>query len=171
MKVLIEEICLNCVYQNEVLDKISILNKILTNKLTLEKNIFDLISLLKRLILIFKRTAEEKGIYLKLNNLKNLKTLYLKGDNLQLQVVLINFISNAIKFTKKGGIDINLNVIEYENNLIKNDSKNEKKKNYFYKINFIIKDTGCGISKEQIPQLFQYYASFCKNTEGTGNLK
>nr|WP_267901484.1 ATP-binding protein [Cohnella faecalis] len=80
------------------------------------------------------------------------------GDSLRLKQILINLIGNAIKFTSKGEIFVKISVDEH----IKND----------YKIRFDIRDTGIGIPKDKLSQLFQAFSQVDSSTSrkygGTG---
>lgn len=85
-------------------------------------------------------------------NEKNLKFQYsihnnvpdmLIADGIRLKQILMNVLSNAIKFTKKGEVLLNIECI-------KNENKN-------CEILFKIKDTGIGIPEEKIPKIFDAY--------------
>lgn len=69
----------------------------------------------------------------------------LKGDADRLQQVLINLISNGIKFTNTGGLKINTALVWSEN------STNE------VKIGITVKDTGVGIPSEKIQSVFERF--------------
>ena len=63
-------------------------------------------------------------------------------DGTRLKQIILNLVSNSIKFTDKGSVSL----------MIKNispPSYNEK-----VKLKFIIKDTGCGIDAKDVPYLF-----------------
>jgi len=70
-------------------------------------------------------------------------------DHLRLKQILTNLLSNALKFTKKGSVD--LKVLDEEN-----------------KLHFIVKDTGIGISKEDLQQLF---TRFSRSLDRDKNIK
>lgn len=70
---------------------------------------------------------------------------YYIGDAMKLQQVIINMLSNAVKFTPEGG-RVALNVCQIQ-----------KTKNHAI-LRFSINDTGCGISEEFIPHLFEAFA-------------
>lgn len=111
----------------------------------------DLLSLLKNMHKDFSSEAKEKNIAFNFSY-ENEK-YYINGDEDKLKQVFINLIDNAIKFTNKGGeIDINLS---------KNDDK----------ITVEIKDTGIGISNEDMPYVFERLYRGDKSrheTEGSG---
>lgn len=87
---------------------------------------------------IFKFAAKSKGIYIKVELQENIPPLMM--DMLRLRQVLMNIIGNAVKFTKKGGIDIK---ISYE-------SISEK----FGNLRISVKDTGIGIASENLTKVF-----------------
>lgn len=100
-------------------------------------------------------------------NKKNLDLVYLmqpgvpsriKGDITRLRQVLVNLISNGIKFTEKGEILVTVNVITMDNDR--------------YELEFRVKDTGVGIPKEKQGQLFKAFAqadvSTTRKYGGTG---
>ena len=74
----------------------------------------------------------------------------LRGDELRLNQVLINLVSNALKFTSKGEIIISIKLVSIDKEKVE--------------IRFDVKDTGIGISKEQIEKLF---ASFSQADSST----
>ena len=89
---------------------------------------------------IFKEIVEElgmetkaRGLYLRVNKPKRLPKI--KADSEKLKIALFNIVDNAIKYTRKGGITINIK---------KTDSK----------VQITVKDTGVGIPKEQQKGLF-----------------
>ena len=81
------------------------------------------------------------------------------GDAMKLQQVIINILGNAIKFTPHGG-----RVVLHVQQI--------KKDQFHAGIRFIVNDTGCGISEEFLPQLFEPFAQEHSGTttmySGTG---
>ena len=111
----------------------------------LKKNCFKLDSvqfslglLLSEVTDLIKHQCYSKGIMIKItNHCELLLTLF--SDPRRLMQVIMNLISNALKFTLKGYIEIIVNPYKFESfNLIK----------------FEILDTGSGIKKESLPNLF-----------------
>jgi signal transduction histidine kinase len=95
---------------------------------------FDLKLIIEDLIKEFKSKAAAKGLKLNID-LPN-KSVMINGDVLSLKEVFKNLIDNALIYTQKGEIDIKLE--ETDNSII-----------------FSIKDTGVGISKEDMDHLFE----------------
>ncbi|MEW5758876.1 MAG: ATP-binding protein [Candidatus Omnitrophota bacterium] len=96
---------------------------------------------------MMKPLADEKGIKLMLEFQKDLPRL--KFDRDKITQVLINIINNALKFTDKGSIIITLNI---------RDSL----------IYISVKDSGLGISQEDIPKLFTWYWQARRKTGSAG---
>ncbi|MBF0140743.1 MAG: response regulator [Magnetococcales bacterium] len=69
--------------------------------------------------------------------------LYLRGDEQRLKQILINLISNAIKFTETGKVEVSVTIIHQQNEDIL--------------LRFLVMDTGIGIKKDVIDSLFQPY--------------
>ncbi len=118
---------------NEILD----LAKIQSGKITLNLEQTKIQDLCENSLNLFRQQAFQKRIYL--HNYIKTSISNIKVDQLRIQQVLINLLSNAIKFTPSGG-DVLLNVQE--------DTNQEN-------IIFSVTDTGTGIPKHQISQLFE----------------
>ena len=137
-----------------ILNNILDLSKIQENKMVLKPENIDLSNLLERLISTFKAVAGQKGV--KLN--------YLIADNVPVHVfidgnrllqILSNLVGNAIKFTNKGSVTVELK--EY--------TKTED--GYLYKIDVI--DTGIGINEESQKKIFEeFFQLDYVHGQGTG---
>ncbi|MCP4693942.1 MAG: response regulator, partial [Desulfobacterales bacterium] len=83
---------------------------------------------------------------------------YLRGDGLRLEQVLLNLISNAVKFTTRGEVSAAVELVE--------ESEREAG------LRFIVSDTGIGMSPEQVDKLFQPFHqadfSITRKYGGTG---
>lgn len=138
---------------NDVLD----MSRIESGKYSLQVQPFALQALLTKVNTIIASQCELKGLHYGYTVEPGVKKHY-AGDSLKLQQVLVNILGNSVKFTPAGG-QVSLLVREkaaYDNFVI---------------LNFVIRDTGIGMSKEFLPHLFE---SFCRedNTDskssGTG---
>ena len=133
---------------NDILD----FSKIEAGKLELEKIDFSLGELLQNVKNIVEQKANEKGIPFNIYFEDKQDIFY--GDPLRVGQILINIINNAIKFTEKGFVDLYIS--------LKEDSR----------IVFEIKDSGIGLSSEQIDKLFNSFAQADNSTTrkfgGTG---
>ncbi len=138
---------------NDILD----FSKIEAGKLELETIPFNLDDVLNDLASLMVGKAEEKDLQIHFNVADSVPT-HLMGDPLRLGQVLLNLVGNAIKFTHSGGIFINVALVETGADQIK--------------LKFSVKDTGIGLTAEQIGGLFQSFSQADKSTTreygGTG---
>ncbi len=114
---------------NDILD----LSKIEANRLELSLQPTDVEEVARQAVQLMQPLAEEKGLKLELHARKNLMA---RADPNRLHQVLINLLSNAIKFTDEGHVRVELG----------------RKKGG---IRLVVEDTGCGISPEFLPYLFE----------------
>lgn len=104
---------------------------------------FNLKNLIDKIINLLKKLYEEKGLEFNLEYDSTIPEL-LKSDPNRIKQVLINLLGNAIKFTEKGSVSLIVEkIMEDENTIF---------------IKFSIKDTGIGIQKDKISQLFQSFS-------------
>ena len=138
---------------NDILD----FSKLEAGKLLLENIPFDLQESLDEVVSLQAPSAHEKGLEITLN-LDPALPAGLVGDSLRIQQIITNLVGNAIKFTERGNIDISA---ELRSSV---DNKAE--------VQFIVRDTGIGISERQQAQLFQAFsqadASISRRYGGTG---
>ncbi|WP_130734378.1 ATP-binding protein [Flavobacterium sp. J27] len=124
---------------NDVLD----FTKLDSNKSKLEMAPVSLAHLVKNIVSVYDKQAKEKGLYIKLNCTIPTQNYY-NVDETKLTQILNNLISNAIKFTDKGGVELSIKEV-----------KIGTKKNTFL---FEVKDTGEGISKENLEEIFESFS-------------
>lgn len=145
---------------NDVLD----LSKLEAGRMTLNPTEFDLYNLLKELEKLFELKARNKGLILTVNFEKSVPQ-YVKADAVKLRQILINLISNAIKFTEVGEVTITVkSEVEDAEKTISSESN-------LVPLEFIIEDTGIGILDEEIEQIFEAFVQTKtgkKIQEGTG---
>ena len=138
---------------NDILD----FSKIEAGKLSIEQIDFDLDQVLHTLSNMVSLKAYEKGIELVFNSAPEIPRM-LVGDPARLRQVLLNIVSNAIKFTESGQILLKINVLKRTAESIV--------------LEFAVTDTGIGLSKEQASQLFQPFqqadSSTTRKYGGTG---
>jgi PAS domain S-box-containing protein len=138
---------------NDILD----LASIDSGKLKFEKIGFNLKDLLTSLIDAFAFQAHEKGLTLTFNLEEKVDTILI-GDPVRLNQILINLISNAIKFTHTGSIRIDCSV--------------EKKTTQTCIAHFKITDTGIGIPQDKLVTIFESFSqadeSVTRKYGGTG---
>ena len=120
---------------NDVLD----FSKIEAGKMELLPENYEVSSLIIDLVNMTRDRAQSKGLKYELNINSTLpKTLY--GDSIRIKQCVLNLLTNAIKYTKEGSITFNI------------DYKKIDEKNISFKVD--VKDTGCGIKKDDINKLF-----------------
>jgi signal transduction histidine kinase/CheY-like chemotaxis protein len=124
---------------NDILD----LSKIEAGKLSIEKSSFDLNTILSYLADMTTLKAKEKGINLTFDIDRNSGKNYL-GDSMRISQILLNLISNAIKFTNKGKVTLKIKTVE-----------SHKTKSI---LQFEVIDTGIGIKQEELENLFKSYS-------------
>lgn len=139
---------------NDILD----LSKIEAGKLYLENIGFEPQLVLRRSIQVFLHRAEEKGLSIKSAFIDPLLSPVLIGDPYRLNQILLNLISNALKFTEKGSIELSCNVLE--------DTLSHQI------IEIEVKDTGIGMDAIFLKNVFQKFLqediSTARKYGGTG---
>ena len=138
---------------NDILD----FSKIEAGKLAMETVPFDLDEVLENLAMVVGMKAREKSLELIFDRSPDLP-IALRGDALRLGQVLINLVTNAVKFTEHGEIIVRAErVAEDDDNV---------------HLQFSVRDTGIGLSEEQRAKLFQAFSqadsSITRKYGGTG---
>jgi PAS domain S-box-containing protein len=138
---------------NDILDY----SKIEAGKMELEQIAFSLDEVLNNLDDIVRQRAEQKGIEIVFSTSADTPR-HLKGDPLRLGQILINLVNNAIKFTEKGRV-----IVEVKAEEGAGDAR---------KLRFLVSDTGIGMSSEQVSNLFKSFnqadTSITRKYGGTG---
>jgi len=138
---------------NDILD----FSKIEAGKLDIEYTDFFLDDVLDNVTNLIALKAQDKGLEFLFQTAPEVPNA-LVGDPLRLGQILINLANNAVKFTDKGEIVISAEMVE------------EKEENV--KLKFAVRDTGIGLTKEQIGKLFQSFSQADTSTTrkygGTG---
>jgi CheY-like chemotaxis protein len=116
--------------------------------MNLESKLIDLEQLIEEVITIFSKQAKEKNITIKCD-IKSSDIKYFKGDILRIRQVLINLVSNAVKFTEDGTINITVQLEEF----MRSTSLNEQNA----KLKFAVSDNGIGISPEKQQTIFDAF--------------
>ncbi|QCO03567.1 response regulator (plasmid) [Azospirillum argentinense] len=140
---------------NDILD----VSKIEAGMLTLERVPLDLSAVLDMVAGTAALSAEEKGLALRLEVAPDVPTALL-GDPLRLGQVLLNLVNNAVKFTESGSVVLGVTVAE------RTAGEGETE------LRFAVRDTGIGMTAEQVARLFQPFAQADSSTTrrygGTG---
>lgn len=138
---------------NDILD----FSKIEAGKLNIEHTLFSFPEVIKMVKSLFALKAQQKNIKL-IFNIDHKIPQVLVGDALRLNQVLVNLVSNAMKFTSKGWIELSAEL----------RSIAEKR----CIIQFKVEDTGIGIPKDKLDMVFQSFTQASSDTTrkygGTG---
>jgi len=134
---------------NDILD----LSKIEAGKLELETVSFDIDKLGRQIFLMWSETARLKGLELALE-IDPATPAWLAGDPVRVRQILLNLISNALKFTEQGGVNVRIAPV------------------IPHGVEIIVADTGVGMRQDQQAKLFQPFAqaeaSTTRRFGGTG---
>lgn len=130
---------------NGIIEELLDLSRIESGKISLHYSLVDLNELIKEEIELFKHLADKKGIKLRASLPKDCTNTFVDAD--RIRQVLINLVNNAMKFTDKGG----------------NIRLEAKVSGEIVKIGVI--DSGIGISKEDLPKLFDKFVQVSRIKE------
>jgi signal transduction histidine kinase len=136
---------------NDVLD----MAKIEAGRVTLQERNFDLRHMLGDLITLFQIRAAAKGLVLSVS-LNPAVPFWVYADESKLRQVIINLVSNAVKFTPSGSVDLSVRVLETADGP---------------RLIFAVEDTGPGIAADDLTRIFEPFvqtASGHASQEGTG---
>lgn len=138
---------------NDILDY----SKIEQGKMELDNQSFDLNNNIEEVLSLLSTVAAKKGLELLFSKSEDVPKWVVSDPN-RLKQILVNLINNAIKFTEKGEVELSVSI-----------HKNDMEEKILL---FEIKDTGIGIPKDKINQLFQTFSqvdsSIARRFEGTG---
>lgn len=144
---------------NDILD----FSKIEAGKLELLEEPFSLNVLMEKIADMFRLKAAEKDVELFFILDQDLPTTFM-GDQTRVGQVLINLISNAVKFTDQGEI-----IVKIKNN---SDEIQKEGDPDSFQLLFSVKDSGVGIPEDKVSELFHAFtqvdASLNRQHEGTG---
>ena len=134
---------------NDILD----FSKIEANRMTLDAVDFHFGQIVENLSSLVSQKAAEKSLALQLDVPASLSHLPLRGDPLRLSQILINLVTNAIKFTDHGQIEVR--VAPEASQLV-----------------IAVTDSGCGISADMLPHVFERFRQvdnfLTRRHQGTG---
>lgn len=129
---------------NEILD----FSRLETGKLSLSKTPFYYKNVLHDIVATTTVLAEQKGLGLHLN-ITNEEDLLLIGDPYRLKQIVINLVANAVKFTDKGKVDVEVSL------------KHTDEHHALLQIQ--VSDTGVGIAEKDLPFIFEEFKQVINN--------
>lgn len=121
---------------NDILD----MSRIEAGKIELESKPFELAALAEKLRNMFQKNVEAKGVAFYVE-MKDVDVKYIVGDELRISQILVNFLSNAQKFTEKGKIRVTFRQLQKENGKVS--------------LMFRVHDTGKGMDAKFISRIFK----------------
>jgi CheY-like chemotaxis protein len=140
----------------DVIGDILDLSKIEAGKIDLESDVFQPQALFQEVNSLMKIRSESKDIFLDLHLPTNLPA-WVRGDAGRLRQILINLVGNAIKFTDKGGVSVNVEAEPASEDV---------------ELRVMVRDSGIGFSDDFLQQLFQPFSqndgSTKRRHDGTG---
>ncbi|TRX10122.1 response regulator [Flavobacterium gawalongense] len=138
---------------NDILD----LAKVDAGKMTFEKTPFKMKSSISAMLHLFETKIQEKNLKLVKEYDSKIPDV-LVGDPVRLHQVILNLVSNAVKFTTKGKITVSVNLLHEDDDKVI--------------LKFAVTDTGIGISNEKIGTIFENFQQATSETSrlygGTG---
>ncbi|HQO48860.1 MAG TPA: response regulator [Bacteroidales bacterium] len=133
---------------NEILD----ISKIEADKLELEEIEFSIREVLEKIVNLLSVKVFQEKLEFVCEISPNLPDILI-GDPLRIRQILINLISNAVKFTEEGTVGIHVKMLDHIEEQVS--------------IEFSVEDTGIGIPKDKIGRLFQSYQQVDTSTTRT----
>jgi PAS domain S-box-containing protein len=133
---------------NDILD----LAKVDAGKMTFEETPFKLASSISSMLHLFETKIQEKNLVLVKEYDEEIPEV-LVGDPVRLHQIILNLVSNAVKFTTQGVITVAVKLLKEDENVVT--------------IRFTVSDTGIGITEHKIKTIFE---NFQQATSGTSRL-
>ena len=133
---------------NDILD----LAKVDAGKMTFEQTPFNMVQSISSILHLFEPRIDEKNLILVKEYDEKIPKVLI-GDSVRLHQIILNLVSNAVKFTSQGKITIRVSLV----------SEDTEKAN----VEFSVQDTGIGIEEGEIGAIFE---NFQQATSGTSRL-
>ncbi len=138
---------------NEILEVI----RLESGKMVDESESFNIRELLQHNIELLKPVARHQKLNLLVHIADNIPQ-FLEGQRIYLDRILLNLISNALKFTKEGSVKVSLS--------LKQDLKSNYENGDSIYLEFTIEDTGIGIPKDQFSVVFEHFSRLTSSYSG-----
>ncbi|MBK8807103.1 MAG: response regulator [Bacteroidales bacterium] len=140
----------------EIINDILDISKIEAGKIELDYYVFNIETLAQTIVKTLEYKALEKDLYLHYVSSQNMP-VYINADATRIKQIIINLINNALKFTHKGGVTLNISVTEHEQKA---------------QLNVSVTDTGIGIPEDKQHSIFEKFTQADSSTTrkygGTG---
>ena len=138
---------------NDILD----LAKVDAGKMTFEQTPFKMASSIAAMLHLFELKIQEKNLKLIKQYDEKIPEVLL-GDPVRLHQIILNLVSNAVKFTKKGTITVAVTLLEEDETKVL--------------VEFVVTDTGIGIGEDRMDTIFENFQQATSETSrvfgGTG---
>lgn len=131
---------------NEILD----LSKLEAGKMTLNLEEMSLKGFASYITQTFTHVAEQKNLFLKVTLADGLPPS-IRTDRQRVEQIAKNFLSNALKFTKNGGVSVHIDRVEHQNNELGSQFESQ------HTIAISVTDTGIGISEDKQRLIFEAF--------------
>jgi len=135
---------------NDILD----ISKIEAGMMTFEEHIFNVKEIFRSLNIMLMGKAKEKNLEL-IFHCDNEVPDNLIGDSTRLTQIIINLTGNAIKFTQTGSVYVNVKVLKTDCSVTDNQDNRDRNENTV--LEFSVKDTGIGIPKDMLKNIFERF--------------
>lgn len=140
-----------------IINDILVMSKLESGKMEIENTTYDLHTMLSDIVGMIWIRAKEKGLEFHVDVDPTLPAK-LYGDEIRIKQVLINLLTNAVKYTREGSVTL----------LVQGEHKEDGE----ILVTYTVTDTGIGIRKENIPHLFEAFKRIDternRYVEGTG---
>ena len=158
-----------------LLDDLLDLTKVEAGKLVIDRHDFDFHDVMRQVTDIMGQRAEAKGLELRAD-ISHDTPQWVHGDSTRMRQILLNLVSNAIKFTDRGTVELCVTFIPEGSDPPKSSGRNpnrfKKDGAAAAKIHCAVRDTGIGIAEEVRAQIFRPYRQAQTSTSrqygGTG---
>lgn len=148
----------SCRYLLSLINDILDMSRIESGKMELSSSMFDFVELIEQVNTILYPQATAAGVAYEVYHLEPLERHYV-GDVLRVNQILMNLLSNALKFTPRGG-KVSLHLREV------------RRANGFAQLEMVIRDSGLGMSTAFLDRIFQPFeqehADIARNKVGSG---
>ena len=141
----IEVIERNTLLQNNLIEDLLDVSRIISGKMRIEKESVDLVKIFNDSIEILRPFAAQKNLVFEAESAED--SLVISGDATRFQQIIVNLVQNAVKFTNEGG-KISVNLFRIEN-----------------RARLVVKDNGIGITGEIMPHIFERFRQADSSTK------